>query len=64
VPYFRANLNFKSGFRCKKERNTDEFFASLEFDIFRVQLKFALRIRLLVLLFQVSTCLFDDIKVL
>jgi len=30
----------------QKERNTEEVFASLEFDFFRVQLKFALRMRL------------------
>jgi len=40
----------KSGFNAKKKDiNTNEnFFASLEFDYFRVQLKFAFRIRLLV----------------
>jgi len=33
----------KSDFKCKKHEMKN--FASLEFDIFRVQLKFALRIR-------------------
>jgi len=38
----------KFGFVCKKKNdiNTDEnFFASLEFDFFRVQLKFAFKVR-------------------
>jgi len=35
----------KSGLVCKKERykNPDEYFASLEFDFFRAQLKFTFR---------------------
>jgi len=37
----------KSGVRCKKERYEyrRKFIASLEFEFFRVQLKFAFRIR-------------------
>jgi len=36
----------KSDFKCKKDINIDErYFASLEFDFFRVLLKLALRIR-------------------
>jgi len=36
----------KSGLKCKKERykHKQKIFASLEFDYFRVQLKFACRI--------------------
>jgi len=38
---------YKSGFKCKKEKynHRRKMFASLEFDVFRVQLKFAFRIR-------------------
>jgi len=37
----------RSGFKCKnrKRKTYTNFFASLEFDFFRVQLKFAFRIR-------------------
>jgi len=32
----------------KKDINTDEFFTSLEFDFYRIQLKFAFRTRMAV----------------
>jgi len=44
----------KSGFECKKERykHRQKIFAPFEFDFFRVLLKFAIKIRLLIFKFK------------
>jgi len=45
----------------KRQTQTKKIFVSLEFDFFRVQLKFAFRIRLLVLLSEYGRFIYSNI---